>query len=247
MSNLVDTASTPAPVFELIETQKSLVSESVVREKLGKDEFLQRRIIHPGMKDSDVLTAFRALRTSLLPKMDSINCVLQVSTINRGGGASFCALNLAVSCTFAQHGYALLVDCNFDHPSLAETLNIKVKAGLYDYLNERTQNISDIIYPTAIPRLNVIPTGEIQSEDNIEFFTGETMRLFLEDVRNRYKDRIIIVDAPPVLESADAKILAEVSDYVLIILPYKGASGSKVDKVIKAIGKDKIIGMMINN
>ena len=73
------------------------------------------------------------------------------------------------------------------------------------------------------------------------------MRLFLEDVRNRYKDRIIIVDAPPVLESADAKILAEVSDYVLIILPYKGASGSKVDKVIKAIGKDKIIGMMINN
>ena len=99
MSNIIDTAGSPAPVFELIETQKPLVSESVVREKLGKDECLQRRIIHPGMKDSDVLTDFRALRTSLLPKMDSINCVLQVSTINHGGGASFCALNLAVSCT----------------------------------------------------------------------------------------------------------------------------------------------------
>ena len=216
-------------------------------EKFSKEEFLKRRIIHPGMKDIEVLNAFRELRTSIMPKMESFNSVVQISSVKSGGGASFNAINLAVSCTFDQHRNALLVDCNFDKPSLARTLNVDADAGLYDFLTDQLDDISDIVYPTQIPRLSLVPSGNIDDEQHIEFFTGENMRIFLEDVKNRYSDRIIIIDSPPLLDSADAKILAEVADYVLLVLPYKGASSSAVNKMIKAVGKEKIVGMVINN
>lgn len=216
-------------------------------EKFSKEDFLERRIIHPGMKDIDVLNAFRELRTSIMPKMDSFNSILQISAVRPGGGASFNAINLAVSCTFDQHRNALLVDCNFETPSLAKTLNVEADVGLYDFLTDQLEDISDIVYPTQIPRLSLVPSGNIEDEQHIEFFTGENMRIFLEDVKNRYDDRIIIIDSPPLLDSADAKILAEVADYVLLVLPYKGATSSAVNKMIKAVGKEKVVGMVINN
>ena len=237
------------PVFELSDTRKSIVpiAERKPEHKFSKEDFAQRRIIHPGMKNIEVLSAFRELRTTILPKMDGFNSVLQISSVKGGGGASFSAINLAVSCTFEQHKHALLVDCNFVRPSLAKTLNVKSTVGLYDFLTDRVASVDDIVYPTGIPRLSLVPSGEIKSEDYIEFFTGENMRIFLEHVKNRHDDRIIIIDAPPVLESADAKILAEVADYVLLVLPYKGAGTSKVNKIIKAVGKDKVIGVVLNN
>tara|TARA_R110002073_G_scaffold248490_1_gene411383 strand:+ start:683 stop:1450 length:768 start_codon:yes stop_codon:yes gene_type:complete len=238
-----------APIFELSDTSKSIVPivDRKRASKFSKEDFADRRIIHPGMADIEVLSAFRELRTTIIPRMESFNSVLQISSVQGGGGASFSAINLAVSCTFEQHRHALIVDCNFVRPSLAKTLDVEPKAGLFDFLTDRVGSVSDIVYPTRIPRLSVVPSGEIQTEDHIEFFTGENMRIFLEDVKNRYDDRIIIIDAPPVLESADAKILAEVTDYVLLVLPYKGAGANKVNKIIKAVGNDKVIGVMINN
>lgn len=238
------------PVFELSDVKNAIVpiGERKTAKKFSKEDFKKRGIIHPGMTDIEVLSAFRELRQTILPKMERYNSVLQVSSVRSGGGASFSAINLAVSCTFEQHRHAILVDCNFVRPSLATTLDVESKVGLYDFLTDRVDGIGDIVYQTGIPRLSLVPAGEIKSEeDHIEFFTGENMRIFLEDVKNRYEDRIIIVDAPPVLESADAKILAEVTDYVLLVLPYKGAGASKVNKIIKAVGKDKVIGMVINN
>ena len=73
------------------------------------------------------------------------------------------------------------------------------------------------------------------------------MRSFLQDIKNRYDDRIIILDSPPVLDSADAKILGEVTEYVLMVLPYKTVSSGKVDKMLKAVVRDKIVGFVINN
>lgn len=249
MAKLKENIDQKVTEFPRIEPKKSTVSPRGRDdlEQFTKEEFLKRRIIHPGMKDIEVMNAFRELRTSILPKLQNFNSILQVSAVNAGGGASFNALNLAVSCTFDQHRNALLVDCNFHNPSLAETLNVESDLGLFDFLTNQVDEISNIVYPTSIPRLSLVPSGNIDSEEHIEFFTGENMRLFLEDVKNRYEDRIIIIDAPPLLESADAKILAEVVDYALVIIPYKGATSSAVNKMIKSIGKDKIVGMVINN
>jgi len=216
-------------------------------ENFTKEEYRERGIIHPSMNNPEVLNAFRNLRNSMLSKAKAFNSIIQVTTVKQGGGASFNAINLATSCAFDQHRHALLIDCNFPRPSLATTLNIEPEYGLYDFLTGHTDNIESIIYPTGIPRLSLVPSGEVKSEDHVECFTGEKMRLFLENVKNRYSDRAIILDTPPVLESTDAKILSELVDYVVVVIPYKGASASKINKIVQAVGKEKIAGMVLNN
>lgn len=248
MANQVDQIENKHPKFVLIEPNTLPANTPAQHpEKFTKEEFLAKRIIHPGMKDVDVLNAFRDLRTTILPRLSRFNSVLQVTAIQSKVGASFNAINLAVSCTFDQHRHALLVDCNFEKPVLAERLGVEAKFGLFDFLTDRVSKIEDIIYPTGVPRLSLVPAGNIEEQDHIEFFTGENMRVFLEDVRNRYDDRIIIADSPPILDSADAKILSEVTDHLLAVLPYKGASSSKIQKIMRSVGKDKVVGFVTNN
>ncbi len=244
--------SKASPKFVVIDTSSPANEEAVQpvikndAPTYSKEELNKRGIIHPSMKDVAVLNAFRNLRTSMLPRMESYNTTLLVSSVVRGGGASFNAINIATAFTLDRQRTALLVDCNFHRPTLDRTLNVDTQLGLYDYLTGQTNDIAKIIYPTLVPRLRLVPCGKISEEDQSEFFTGERMRDFLKEVKNRYPDRIVMLDSPPVLDSADTTILSELVDYALLVIPYQGANASKVEKAIKAIGENKIVGFVMN-
>lgn len=213
---------------------------------LTKQELDQLGIIHPGMDDQAMINAFRNLRTSLLARMEQYNSCLIVASIIDGGGASFVASNLAASFTFDHQKTAMLVDCNFKKPVLADKFNIDASYGLKDYITGNVNDIRDIVYPTGIPRLRLIPAGS-QENALVEFFTGEKMYSFLKEVRSRYSNRIIVLDAPPVLESADTKILVDLADYILLVIPYKGVSASVINKTLSSIDQRKVVGMVLNN
>ena len=212
---------------------------------LSKDELQRSGLIHPSMEDLDVVNAFRNLRTSLLNKMEQYNSTLMVTSIIPEGGASFVATNLAAAFTFDHQKTAMLIDCNFKDTSLAEKFNLDFKYGLKDFITGKVNDISEIVYSTGIQRLRLIPSGN-QESDVVEFFTGERMYSFLSEVRSRYSNRIIIIDAPPILESADTKILAELADYILLVVPYKGVTTNLINRTLNSIDKTKIVGMILN-
>lgn len=211
-----------------------------------KEEFAYLGLIHPQMREQAVVDAFRQLRTSLLSRMRKFNSCLLVTGVSSGAGVSFNALNLAAAFTFDHLKTALLIDCNFNNPVLSDRLKVNAKLGLRDYISGNVEDVSTIVYPTGVPRLRLVPCGNSET-DIVEFFTGARMQDFLEEVRNRYPDRVIIIDAPPILESADTKILAEICDHVLLILKYKGATPSTVDRCLATIDRSKYIGMVLNN
>jgi Mrp family chromosome partitioning ATPase len=213
---------------------------------LSKEELQHNGLIHPAMDDLDVVNAFRNLRTSLLTKMEQYNSTLMVTAITPDGGASFVATNLAAAFTFDHQKTAMLIDCNFKNPSLADKFNLEFKYGLKDFITGKVDDISQIVYSTGIQRLRLIPSGNEES-DVVEFFTGERMYSFLSEVRSRYSNRIIIIDAPPILESADTKILAELADYILVVVPYKGITTNVINRTLNTIDKSKIVGMILNN
>jgi Mrp family chromosome partitioning ATPase len=212
---------------------------------LSKEELQQSGLIHPSMEDVDVVNAFRNLRTSLLNKMEQYNSTLMVTAVTPDGGASFVATNLAAAFTFDHQKTAMLIDCNFQDSSLAEKFDLEFKYGLKDFITGKVDDISQIVYSTGIQRLRLIPSGN-QESDLVEFFTGERMYSFLSEVRSRYSNRIIIIDAPPILESADTKILAELADYVLLVVPYKGVTTNLINRTLNSIDRTKIVGMILN-
>lgn len=221
---------------------------SHMREERRRDpvDLALRRIISKDMADGRVADAFRHLRTALLQKSADKNFILMVSSVAPGGGASFVALNLAAAFAFDEGKTAMVLNCNLRDPSLDELINApEGAAGITDYLAGRETAVEKIIHPVGIPRLRLIPAGT-QSRSAMEYFTAPQLSQLLRALRQRYRERYIIVDAPPITEAADARILAELCDYTLLVVPYGRVTTTQIADAAAAVDEDRLIGCVLN-
>lgn len=213
---------------------------------LSNTDLVNSRIIFPGMQDTEVVNAFREARTKILQATKGRNCSILVTSTSKTAGSSFVALNLAVAFTFDDTKTALLVDCNIENPGYHGLMTATAGPGLGNYLESDHVRVDQIIHSVGIPRLRIIPAGQ-KPTPNREYFTSLRMRQLLKEIRERYPDRYIIVDSPPIMEAADTRILADVSDYVLLVVPYGRARESQIAAAVKAIGKQKLLGVIFND
>ncbi len=210
-------------------------------------ELMRRRIIHPEMQDARVNDAFRHLRTALLQKTAGKNFVLAVTSAAADGGASFVSLNLAASFAFDDSKTALLVDGNLRQPHFTDLLlDPEHDAGLTDYLSGAEREAENIIHPIGIPRLRLIPVGT-QHRNSMEYFTTLQLERLLAELRHRYRERFVIIDTPPIMEAADARILAQLCDYALLVVPYGRVTGAQLSAAADTVGQEKLIGCVMNN
>jgi len=214
--------------------------------RLSTEELDERKIIYPGMHNRDIINRFRELRTKMLQMGGRDNFVILVSSVCPGGGSTFTALNLAAAFALDQTKTALLVDCNLHTPQIASHLNIDVEFGLTDHLADPTVDVDQIIYATGVPRLRAIPVGNY-SETGAEYFTSPRMKKFLFEVTRRYPDRYIVIDAPSISESADSRILSELCDCALLVVPYGKVVPDQVSASIEALNQTKLAGIVFNN
>jgi len=212
----------------------------------SRKELAESGIIYPGMEDSRTANAFRELRTKILQSTRGKNCSILVTSTSRSSGSSFVAKNLAVAFSFDESITALLMDCNLAYPSHHELLSPDATLGLTDYLRSDDLSVEQIIHPVGIQRLRLIPTGG-QMDITVEYFTSLKMRRLLKNIKERFADRYIIIDAPPIMESADTRILADVCDYAILVVPYGKATEAQVLKASKSLGAHKLLGIVFND
>jgi len=204
------------------------------------------KIIYPEMRENRIFNAFRDLRTSLRRAVAEKNPTIMVTSVSGSGGGSFMALNLARAIALDDGVTSLLIDCNLKSSSF-DNLPVDDKPyGLRDYLKDESLVAEDIIHPCGINRLRVIPVGQ-KTIGATEFFTSSRLGQLIREVKNRYSERNIIIDTPPISETADTRLLAEICDYVLLVVPYGKTTRSQIQKSVDAIGQDKLIGVVFNN
>lgn len=228
---------------------KYVISKQISRmqepRRLTTDDMDERRIIYPESPNRKLINHFRNLRTKLLEKSGGNNFTLVVTGACEGAGSSFIALNLAAAFAFDQAKTAVVIDCNLREPALHTTLDIMPDAGLTDFLDDPDYEIGRILYPTGIPRLRLIPAGS-RRETPSEFFTSFRMKQFLQAVRRRYPDRFIIIDTAPVSQSPDARILTDLCDYAMLVVPHGKLTAAGVENAALAFSSDKYVGAVLN-
>jgi len=212
---------------------------------LGHQFCDNNKIIYPDMQERNVANKFREIRTKMLALSEGQNFIAMVTSVGNDGGASFVALNLATAFAFEESKTSILIDCNLRHPSLHEMVALNHSKGLTDYLEDTEIAIEEIIYPSGLPRMRMIPVGRKQ-ESVAEYFTSVRMKKFLDNVHSRYMDRFILLDSPPIGESVDARILAELCDFVVLVVEYGKVTQSKLRAAVDNIGKDKLAGVVFN-
>ncbi|MDH5512639.1 MAG: CpsD/CapB family tyrosine-protein kinase [Gammaproteobacteria bacterium] len=213
---------------------------------LGQRALAERCIIHPELGENSAVRPFREIRTKIIQKSKGRNCVIMVTSVTGSGGSSFVTFNLGVAFALDDSKTALLIDCNFRNSSLHELFPGKKHLGLTDYLENPEMDIADVIHPVGIKRLRIIPSGA-RREISAEYFTSVKMKQMIDSIKNRYRERYVIIDAPPTTESADMQILADLCDYVILIVPYGRVKDSQVEACVKSIPDSKLLGIVFNN
>jgi exopolysaccharide/PEP-CTERM locus tyrosine autokinase len=188
---------------------------------------------------------FKVLRSNILfPRGGRAPRTILITSADQGDGKSFIAANLAACIAFSMNHHVLLIDGDLRNPNIHRIYGFKEVEGLSQYLDGDAP-LSSLIYRTKIDRLSILPAGKIPINPS-ELLSSKKMEKLLEEVKNRYSDRIIIIDSPPLELTSETLVLARNIDGVILAVRYGKTDSRSLERLIAAIGKEKILGCVLN-
>lgn len=236
-------ATDPGPMTSIGPLQRSHALAVMSDTRLLSTDVLEsRHIVHPRMSDREVLDGYRGLRSTLMRKVNGHANLVCVTSVWPKGNDGLVAANLATVIAADESRSALLIDCNLAHPSANRLFEIADGPGLSDYLADKSVGVETVIRPAGVRRLRVIPVGKGNPEGDC--FLLRRMKDMIAEIRARYDDRMIVLNAPPIGSCADATILAEQSDYVVLSVPYGRVTAAQIADAARAVGTQKVAGVM---
>jgi protein-tyrosine kinase len=195
--------------------------------------------------DSNEAEKFRALRAQVLFAIHRKRPgIIMVTSAAKGDGKTFVAANLAVSIALGIDENVLLVDCNLRQPDIHNMFGLSSSVGLREYLAGKRQ-LSDLLITTEINKLSLLPAGHPPHNPSMLLASG-AMKSFLEEIRDRYNDRIIILDTPPSQVLAEASLIANFVEGIIFVIRAEKTPTEMIHKAIDALERDKILGIVFN-
>ena len=163
---------------------------------------------------SKIVEAFRSTRTALqFSTATGAPKVLGMTSCFAAEGKTTASISLAIH--FAQCGSSvLLVDADLRKPSIHKAFDMKNDVGLSNVLAGLVQPTA-AMFKTPIKDLYLMPTG-ILPPNPAELMLNGRFEEFLEAASEKFD--IIIIDGSPILGLADAVVLANLVDKLLLVV-----------------------------
>lgn len=195
---------------------------------------------------------FRAIKRKLLnnafgaiSKTLTNSNIIIVTSSKPGEGKTFTAVNLALSIALEQDKTVLLVDADVLKPNVSKTLEVPEHDGLMEFLLGEKDNIAEVLYKTNVDKLRVIPAGRTHHL-SAELLASEKMLNIVNEFATRYNDRIVIVDAPPLLGINETAILANLAGQAVIVTEEGRTKLTDIDKAVSQLNPEMAIGFVVN-
>jgi len=172
------------------------------------------------------------------------NLIMVTSSIP-GEGKTFTSINLALSIALERDTTVLLVDADVINPQLSRLFALDKQDGLIDVIDDASRSLSEVIINTDNPKLRIIPAGQTH-EQSTELLASERMRQLCEELSERYPDRIILFDAPPFLNTTQAKVLTRFMGQIMVVVAAGETHKSAITETTEQLGDDKVVGLILN-
>jgi succinoglycan biosynthesis transport protein ExoP len=175
--------------------------------------------------------------------------VIVLTSPDPGEGKTTVATNLAIA--LAQIGRrVILVDGDLRKPSLAHIFDTTCESGLSELLDleDPIDQIAatKFVFNTPIPNLAVLPT-KAASEGICTKLHSSRMRVLLQRLRSEYDH--VIIDSPPMLHIADARVLGWLADGVLLVLRARKTTKDAALAAYECLLQDgiNVVGTVLND
>lgn len=209
-------------------------------------------VVSPDAEKSQVAEEFRIIKRPLIAnafgqgtaRVKNGNLIMVTSSLP-GEGKSFCAINLAISMAMEMDRTVLLIDADVAKPRIPEYLGIHADKGLLDVLQDKDLKLSDVLIRTDIAKLTVLPAGRTYKRAT-ELLASAAMTRLIEDIGNRYPDRIILFDSPPLLATSESSVLATHMGQIVMVVEAEKTSQEAVREALSHIQSCEVVGMLLN-
>jgi protein-tyrosine kinase len=188
---------------------------------------------------------FKLLRAQVFhPKDGKKPRAIMITSAFPGEGKTFVAVNLAASIAMGINEHVLLVDCDFRRPNLHNMLGYSNTQGLREYLTGE-KRLPQLLIRTRIEKLSLLTAGSPCTNPS-ELLSSAMMREFLEEVKGRYQDRYVIVDATPSHVTAEVGVLSKLVDGIIYVIMAGKAPRETIRRNLEDLGKEKVLGIVFN-
>jgi Mrp family chromosome partitioning ATPase len=194
--------------------------------------------------DSERSAAFRVLRHHLL-EVGRPQCVV-VSSPNQGEGKTTVAINLALALAECGRAKVLLVETHVRRPQLATAFKFVPPWCFAEQLAAHRQQPMLPWSLVEIPQLwlHVAAINPRNDNPKTQLLDGPAFAIAIERLRLAGYEHIV-VDAPPVLGSADVNLLSDAADAVMMVVKSRQTTTRDLRRAIDQIGSAKVVGTVL--
>jgi capsular exopolysaccharide synthesis family protein len=210
----------------------------------GKSNPRKRNLVVHVNPESIISEQFRTIRTNIhFIKGDKKESALLITSPGKGDGKSTIAANIAVSMT-QQMDKILLIDGNLRNPCVQHIFKTANASGLTDVLTGKT-TFDEAVIPTGIGNLDILSSGT-KPFNPVELLASPMMKDFLRNVKTAYDT--VLIDSPSILDFTETKILANLSDGVILVFKKNKTNHENAyeSKKILEFARSAIIGVILN-
>jgi capsular exopolysaccharide synthesis family protein len=200
------------------------------------------RLVNSPDADPGLIEQFRRLAGTLhkARRLNGLRSVM-VTSATSGDGKTLTAVNLALVLSASFNSEVLLIDADLRRPSIPSVVDFSHDAGLSEALSAKSEQKLALV--RIAPRLTLIPAGQPLS-NSIGAVTSPRMQRIIEEATERYD--WVILDAPPVGLTTDARLLAEFVGGTLFVVRARQTQHRMVSEAIAALGREQILGVVLN-
>lgn len=229
------------PRFSLNGTAKAAEEGKLIPSGVGKEN-----LSAPGLQTSpSSLEAFRSLRTSILLSANPVPKLILITSAFPGEGKTSTTVNLGA--TLASLGSRVLIlDCDMRRPACHRSTGVANKPGFVQCLTGHVEPSEAILAVPGVKNLSVIPCGPIPPNP-AEVLSSPIAHELLQRLRAEFE--YVLVDSPPLLSVADSRILATITDAVVLVArahstPYNAVCRARA--LLNGAGA-RILGVALND
>ncbi len=172
-----------------------------------------------------------------------------ISSPNAGEGKTTVTSNLGIALSKSKLR-VVLVDGDMRKPNLHRMLDVENTVGLRNVLRDGVaayaHKMEEICQPTAFANLSVIPSGT-GNEPVADLLYSPQLRALLDDLEKRFD--VVLVDTPPMLHIADARIFAGQTNRAILVFRSGVTKRSNAVTVRNMLQRDRvrITGSILND
>ena len=239
----------PDTVVPIVGTKKPEISGE--KFALNEADLIRRGLLAPVEYALPVADEFRRIKRPLIDNAisgrdsdDNMNLIVVAGAVP-GVGKTFCSMNLAASISLEREISVMLIDSDVAKPHISSACGLADRPGLIDVLVDDSIALEDVIVRTDMNDIQILPAGK-RHPQSTELLASDRMAEVMHDLASRYRDRILIMDSPPLLITSEAQAVARQAGQVALVLECGKTTNQQIHDALEVLDRDKAINVILN-